>query len=111
GGGKTTLPAAPSILSATGMSSSQISLHWQDNSSNETGFKVQRASGSSGPWSLVATLGAGATTWSDTGISPSTTCFYEVCAYNSKGNSSMAGPVSATTLAASCTYSISPGSA
>lgn len=38
-------PAPPSNLSATAVSPSQIDLAWQDNSSDETGFKIERATG------------------------------------------------------------------
>src|SRR2546427_13029618 len=41
--GKPTPPAAPSNLAAAAVSSSQINLTWKDNSSNEQGFKIQRA--------------------------------------------------------------------
>ncbi|MCK5643183.1 MAG: S8 family serine peptidase, partial [Gammaproteobacteria bacterium] len=35
-------PAAPSALAATAFSGSQINLTWTDNSSNETGFRIER---------------------------------------------------------------------
>ena len=43
-----TIPNAPSSLTATAASSSQINLAWTDNSTNETGFKVERATSASG---------------------------------------------------------------
>src|SRR5262249_26241996 len=45
-----TAPAAPSGLSATAASSNTISLTWNDNSSNESGFKLERATSASGPF-------------------------------------------------------------
>jgi hypothetical protein len=39
----TPIPAAPTNLTATAASSSQINLSWTDNSNNETGFKVERS--------------------------------------------------------------------
>src|SRR5262249_34857362 len=44
------LPTAPSGLTASSVSSSQINLTWIDNSTNETGFYVERATASAGPW-------------------------------------------------------------
>src|SRR5947209_1930130 len=41
-------PAAPTGLIATGKSSSSISLTWQDNSTNETAFAVDRAASAFG---------------------------------------------------------------
>src|SRR6267154_6543480 len=95
---KINVPVAPSNVAAAAVSSSQINPSWQDNSSNETGFKIQRGPTSTGPWSQIATVGAGGTAYADTGLIGATTYYYQVCAYNSRGSSSYAGPVSATTL-------------
>lgn len=92
------VPTAPSGLSATAASSTQINLSWTDNSSNETGFKVERATVSSGPFSLIATLGSNVTTYSSTGLSTATTYYYRVYAYNSGGNSGYTSTSSAMTF-------------
>src|SRR6185369_5233847 len=107
GGGKLP-PEPPSNLSASAVSSSQIDLSWQDNAGNESGFIIQRAMSSSGPWTQIATVAKVVISYSNTGLTASTTCFYRVCAYNSKGNSAFSNTSSATTLADSCLYSISP---
>src|SRR5512132_2117733 len=52
-----TIPAAPSGLGATAASSSAINLTWVDQSTNESGFKIERAIGG-GAFSQVATVGA-----------------------------------------------------
>jgi hypothetical protein len=110
--GKPTVPAVPSNLSATAVSSSQINLAWTDNSSNESGFRIQRAAGSAGPWTQIAIVGAGIKSYANTGLAASTMYYYRVCAYNRKGDSSYANIASATTLpAAACTYSLSATSA
>ena len=90
-------PAAPSGLSATATSSSQINLAWTDNSSNETGFKVERALSASGPWTQIATTAAAS--YPDTGLSSSTTYFYRVRAYGPSGDSAYSNTASATTAA------------
>lgn len=94
-------PTAPSGLSAVAASSSAIGLSWSDNSSDETGFEVERSSsGSGGSFSLLITKPAGATSHQDSGLPASTEFCYRVRAVNGAGPSSYAGPACATTFAA-----------
>lgn len=91
------LPAAPSSLAATAVTRSRIDLAWQDNSGNETGFQVERAR-SGGAFSLIATTGAGATSYSNTsGLTPNKTYSYRVRAVNAAGSSGYSNTASATT--------------
>ncbi|MDP3297216.1 MAG: fibronectin type III domain-containing protein, partial [Thermodesulfovibrionia bacterium] len=92
------VPSAPSNLTATAMSSSQINLSWMDNSNNETGFKIERKKGATGTYSQVATVGVNVTTYSNTGLLANTTYYYRVRAYNSGGNSAYSNEAVATTL-------------
>ena len=98
-----TAPAAPSSLSATPTSSSQINLTWTDNSSNETGFKVERATDSlfTQNLTLVATTAANATSFSNTGLTASTTYHYRLRATNASGDSTNSNTANATTQASS----------
>jgi hypothetical protein len=90
-------PEAPSALVATPVSSSRIDLIWQDNSSDETGFKIERKTGS-GSYSQITTVGAGVTSYSNTYLSASTTYYYRVRAYKGTLNSNYCEEASATTL-------------
>jgi subtilisin family serine protease len=94
----TTYPAAPSNLSATAISSLQIDLTWTDNSSGESGFNIERKTGSGGTYSVITTVSTNVTRYSDTGLRGSTTYYYRVRAYNSSGNSSYSNETSATTF-------------
>ena len=50
-------PTAPSALTATAASASQINLAWTDNSSDETGFKIERSTDGGATWTQIATVG------------------------------------------------------
>jgi hypothetical protein len=91
-------PAAPSALAATPNSSSQITVTWTDNSSNETGFKLERSSDGATGWTQVATPAANATSHADTGLTAATTYHYRLRATNAIGDSSFSAAASATTL-------------
>ncbi len=90
---------APSGLSATTISATQINLAWTDNSNNETGFKIERKTGT-GAYAQIATVGANVTTYSNTtGLVANTTYTYRVRAYlGTTLNSAYCNEASATTL-------------
>jgi WD40 repeat protein len=90
---------APSSLTATAASSSQIDLGWTDNSDDETGFKIERKTGEEGSFSEIKTVDTGTTSYSDTGLSASTAYYYRVKAYNDSANSAYSNVASATTSA------------
>jgi hypothetical protein len=90
---------APSNLTATAGSSGQVNLSWTINSSTQTGFEVFHSVDKVN-WSLVATTAANATSYSDTGLSGSTTYYYRVAAVMSNAISDYA-TASATTAAGS----------
>jgi len=82
------IPPAPAALVATGISSTEIDLAWSDNSSNESGFKVERKTGTGGIYAQIATVAAGVSTYANSGLLAGTTYCYRARAYNSVGNSS-----------------------
>ncbi|GAI26423.1 unnamed protein product, partial [marine sediment metagenome] len=79
-------PDDPSNLVATAISSSQIDLSWMDNSDDETGFKIERSPNDI-TYAEIATVAADVTAYSDTGLTPDTFYFYQVCAFNVNGDS------------------------
>ncbi len=91
-----TIPAAPSSLTGSAASSSQINLTWVDNSSNEIGFKLERKTGT-GAYAQIATVGAGVTAYNNSALTASTTYTYRVRATNATGDSGYSNETSATT--------------
>lgn len=87
-------PTRPDILSATGVSTTQIDLTWSPSTDPETGvseYVVYREG--------VEIVRTAATGYSDVGLSPSTTYTYRVTAVNGDGyESSPSGPRNASTL-------------
>ena len=95
-------PVAPGNLKATAASSAQISLTWNDNSSNESGFKLQRSVDASFASYQEIPLDPNTTSYNDGGLNPSTAYYYRLCSWNPAGPSSWtAPPATATTLPAS----------
>jgi hypothetical protein len=85
-----TPPAAPTGLSATAASQTQVNLSWTA-SSGATSYTVSRATVSGGPYTSIGT--SATTSFSDTTASCNTAYFYVVSASNgtcSSGNSSQA---------------------
>ncbi len=82
----TVVPLPPTGLTGSVASTTQINLSWTDNSTNETGFKIERRTGAS-IYAVVGTVNSDVLTFSDIGLTPSTTYTYRVYAYNAVGNS------------------------
>jgi len=89
-------PAAPSGLIATVVSSQRIDLSWSDNSSNESGFRIERSSGS-GVFTEIGITAANVTTYQSTGLTANTAYSYRVRAYNAAVNSDYCTVTTATT--------------
>lgn len=92
-------PAAPSNLAATPLSTSQISLSWTDNSTNELGFEIFRSTFDvESSYLLVATTAADATTYIDSELPGNTVFFYKIRAKGPLTNSAFTPSVSASPL-------------
>jgi len=89
-------PAAPSNLTAAGISTSQVSLIWQGNSTNESEFTIERSTDGVN-FSPVATISANLNTYIDHGLTALTRYYYEVIASNPDSQSSPSNQASART--------------
>jgi FtsP/CotA-like multicopper oxidase with cupredoxin domain len=96
-------PAVPSNLAATasaaGISPRTVRLTWADNSNNEAGFTIQRATNSGFTKGLTTfTVGANTTTYTDSPVIAKKKYYYKIRAFNAIGDSAYVKPVRVTTL-------------
>jgi hypothetical protein len=88
----------PNGLSVTLTDDVNANLSWTDNSSNETGFRVERRiQGGDLVWGTVGETGADGTSFQDTGLAASTTFEYRVFAFNFAGDSALPSNVAEVT--------------
>ena len=84
----TTVPAAPSGLTATATAAGPVLLKWVDNAVDETAYHVFRCAGSRcTPVTRVAALGVNSTSYTDTTVARGTRYAYRVRAANVVGSS------------------------
>lgn len=101
------IPTAPSGLSASAVSETEIQLSWSDNSDNEDGFRIYEAAGSCGAaFVSLGTVSAGTTSEMITGLTQGTTACYKITAYNQGGESVFSNTASATTVSSPATLRI-----
>jgi len=90
-------PNDPTNLTATPKSTTCIELGWEDNSTDEQGFKIERMV-TGGSWEVVQSVEEGVTAYSDTGLTVSTEYHYQAYAFNGEVASGSSNEVSATPL-------------
>ncbi len=87
-------PTAPSGLTATTNSVGGVSLAWVDASDNETGFKLERKTGSGGTYAQIVAPSANTTAYADSGLVVSTVYYYRIRATNILGDSAYSNEAS-----------------
>src|SRR5262245_9312506 len=75
----------------------QLTLTWADASTDEHGFSIERGPDATGPFSHIATTGAGVTSYVDTELAEATHYCYRVQAFNAEGASGYSNTACATT--------------
>ncbi|HTO03376.1 MAG TPA: immunoglobulin domain-containing protein, partial [Opitutus sp.] len=93
------------MLSSVALMAAQLSVSWEDNSANETGFKIERSADGVN-FVQVGTVGADVVTYVDTTVVSSTTYWYRVAAYDGSSISDYSNTASMTTPALSVSPSI-----
>jgi len=87
-------PVAPSNLTAKTSGKRGVGLSWTDNSSNETGFKIDR--GTDGvTFSQIAAVAANVTSYKNNGLTSGVTYYYRVRATSGAGDSAYSNVASA----------------
>ena len=66
---------------------SSLTVTWQDNSTNEAGFNVERATSAAGPFNQIAAVGENVTSYVDSNLPEATNLCYRVNAFSSAGAS------------------------
>jgi cellulose 1,4-beta-cellobiosidase len=95
-----TVPAAPSGVTATPVSASQVNVSWTA-TAGATSYTVQRSTTSGGPYTTVGSPTTNS--FSNTGLTAGTTYYYVVEAVNASGTSAASTQVSALTMPAAPT--------
>lgn len=87
-----------------------LKLSWTDQSSVEQGFKIERAIGTGGSFTQLATVGANVRSYTDSTVSPGNTYCYRVRAYNAAGISAPSNQACANVSTSSASSVSSGGS-
>ena len=91
------IPSPASNLRVNAVGRTTVDLSWQDNSSNEEAFQLERRAGGGGELRVIELLPPGTTAFTDTALAPGTTYSYRVIAINAGGAAAPSNEVTATT--------------
>jgi len=90
---------AISAWRAEALSGAQLTLTWADNTIGESGFDVERSTGSNGAFGQIATTGPGVTVYTDSSVAAGVSYCYRVRAFNATTDSDYSNVACATTSA------------
>jgi fibronectin type 3 domain-containing protein len=79
-------PLAPDGLVGQSDTTPRVALYWNDNATNEAGYRIERKPAGGDTWASIATLAANATSYLDTSVSLNSVYVYRVVAYNDAGS-------------------------
>lgn len=87
------------LFLAAGVEAATINaaLQWADNSGNEDGFTMERASAQDGPFAVMGNVSANVVTFVDPNLQPATQYCYRVKAFNTVGSSGYSNVACLTT--------------
>ncbi|MFZ1321735.1 MAG: T9SS type A sorting domain-containing protein [Ignavibacteria bacterium] len=91
------IPRAPSDLLINEITETTVTISWQDNSYNESGFIIARREINELLFRYIDTVQTDVLTYQEVGLTPDNVYLYKVCSYNSFGLSDFTNTVSART--------------
>lgn len=99
--GASGIPLNPTeLVAGKPLSSTNIPLSWQDNSGNESGFRIERKTNAGGAFASIASVGAGVTSHTDAGpFVNGNVYYYRVIATGAAGDSAASNEASAEAVA------------
>lgn len=98
----------PSDPQAMAGADGEILFSWTDNSTDESGFEIQRSRGLQGPFSLIARVKANVTQYLDSGLDSDVEYCYRVRAFVGKGKNKQYSSYTVTPACATTNYSDPP---
>lgn len=90
-------PLAPSGLFIVQVSNTTVTLHWQDNSTDEDGFRVNVTLDTAATWAVMTTVQPNVVQAMVDSLLPGTTYYFAMVAFNAYGESDRSNPVHART--------------
>jgi hypothetical protein len=89
----TVLPATPTSVTASAVTSREVNITWQESTTGITGFNIERSTNGTN-WTTLTTVGATVRSYLDRSVSRNRTYFYSVQATSPVGNSAWSAPLS-----------------
>ena len=89
----------------------QLILNWNDNSTNEDGFRIERKIGTGGTYAQIAQTAASASSYTDVGLTDGTSYCYRVRAFNAAGDSAFTNEACGTPSTPTVTLAATTGTA
>lgn len=90
------------LFTSAKANAAQLTLRWQDSSTNEAGFQIVRKTGLQGTFTLIKTVGMNTTSYVDRNVATGTIYCYRVRAFNAAGISPYSNQACGTARLPNC---------
>jgi len=93
------IPNKPTWNSPPNITKNRIDLSWNDNSTNELGFEIERSVLNENYYEKIASLGNNIRAYTDDGLNPATSYYYRIRSFNEEAFSEYSSVLNVTTVA------------